>query len=267
MTMPVIENGQVRIRYAVSGREDGEWLVLSNSLGSSLAMWDKVVALLESQYRVLRYDTRGHGGSSVPTGPYTIDQLGADVLRLLDEVGAERVSFCGLSLGGLTGMWLGLHASHRLNRLILANTAARIASPQLWNERIDFVVQSGMEQLSAATLARWFTPQYREAHAGEMEQIRQMIAGISPDGYAACCAVLRDTDLRAHISSISVPTLVITGTHDPATPPGDGRAVADAVQGAQYIELDASHMSAWERGDKFADAVLHFLAQGVIRHG
>lgn len=265
--MPAIENGPVRVHYSVSGCEDGELLVLSNSLGSTHRMWDKVMTAIEAQYRVLRYDTRGHGGSSIPPGPYTIDELGGDLLRLLGEIRAERVSFCGLSLGGLTGMWLGLNAPQRLNRLVLANTAARIGTPQTWEDRVAFVHQSGMEQLSAATPGRWFTPQYRETHADEMEQIRRMIAGINPDGYAACCAVLRDTDLSAQISSISVPTLVITGTHDPATPPSDGRAIADAVPGAQYIELDASHMSAWEQSAQFADAVLQFLAQGVGHNG
>ena len=258
--MAVIENGDVRLHYTLSGRDDGELLVLSNSLGSSLRMWDKILAPLEARYRVFRYDTRGHGESNVPRGPYTLDQLGQDVINLLDKIGAERVSFCGLSLGGLTGLWLGLHASHRLDRLILANTAARIGTTEMWDERIAMARQSGMESLSVASLGRWFTPLYRESHREEMDQIRRMIASTSAEGYCACCTVLREADLRARISSIAVPTLVIAGTHDPATPPSDGRAIAGAIAGAQYVELDTSHLSAWERANQFSDAVLQFLA-------
>jgi len=264
--MPAISDGDVRIHYVLSGREDGDVLVMSNSLGSSLRMWDKVLTRLESRYRILRYDTRGHGASTVAPEAYTLDQLGQDVLNLLDAIGAESVSFCGLSLGGMTGMWLGLRAPHRLNHLILANTAARIGTSEMWDERIDLVRQSGIETLAVATLSRWFTPPYRESHPDEMDQIQHMIASTTPEGYCACCAVLRETDLRARISSIAVPTLIIAGTHDPATPPSDGRSVAAAIPGAKYTELDASHLSAWERADDFADAVQQFLGQGVRRN-
>jgi len=264
--MPKISNGDVRLHYALSGREGGELLVLSTSIGSNMLMWDKPRARLESLYRVLRYDTRGHGASAVPPGPYTLDQLGHDVLQLLDEVGVERVNFCGLSMGGLIGMWLGLHAPHRLNRLILCNTAARVGSKEMWDERIAFVRQSGMEALAVLSLARWFTDSYRQTHPEEMDRIQRMIASNSPDGYCACCAALRDADLRASIPAIHVPTLVIAGTHDPATPPSEGRAIASALPGAQYVELDSSHLSAWERSDEFAHAVLTFLA-GERRNG
>ena len=265
--MPVIENDDVRLHYTLSGRDDGDMLVLSNSLGSSLRMWDKILAPLEVRYRVLRYDTRGHGESSVPRGPYHLDQLGQDVINLLDKLGLDRVDFCGLSMGGLTGMWLGLHASHRIKRMILANTAARIGTVEMWDERVAAVRQSGMESLAVAGLARWFTPQYRATHAGEMDEVQRMIASTNPEGYCACCAVLSEADLRERIGSIAVPTLVIAGTHDPATPPSDGRAIAAAVPGAQYLELDTSHLSAWERPDEFSHAILQFLAQGARSNG
>ena len=241
--------------------------MLSNSLGSSLLMWDKVLAPLESTYRILRYDMRGHGASSTPPGPYSLNQLGEDLLHLLDEIGTERMSFCGLSLGGLVGMWLAAYAPHRLSRLILANTAPRIGNPEMWDERIAFVRQSGMEPLAVANLARWFTAQYREMHGGELKQIERMIASTSTDGYCGCCAVLRVADLWPKVFSIKVPSLVIAGTHDPATPPTDGRALAAALHGAQYAELDASHLSAWEKPHEFADAVLTFLTQGEQSNG
>lgn len=265
--MPVLSRGDVRIHYALSGRDGGDLLVLSNSLGSSLSMWDKVIAKLQSEYRVLRYDTRGHGGSSVPPGAYIADALGQDVLCLLDEIGAHRVHFCGLSLGGLVGMWLALHAPQRLSRLILANTSARIGSREMWDDRVAFVRQFGMKALAAATPARWFTAQYRETHADEMMQIEAMIASISPDGYCACCAALRDADLRQSVTAIDIPTLVIAGAHDPATPASDGRALAAAIPHARYCELDSSHLSAWESSDAFAGAVLTFLAQGARSNG
>lgn len=259
--MPATETDGVRIHYCLSGHEDGELLVLSNSLGSSLQMWDKVLALLETRYRLLRYDARGHGTSSVPRGPYTLDQLGCDVLNLMNEIGAERVNFCGLSLGGMTGMWLALHEPQRVNRLILANTASRIGTPEIWENRIATVRASGMDSLAVQTIGRWFTSQYQESHQDEMKQIATMIATTNLEGYCSSCAILRDADLSAQISSISVPTLVIAATHDPATPPSEGRAVAAAVRGAQYTELDASHLSAWERADEFANAVFQFLAK------
>jgi 3-oxoadipate enol-lactonase len=230
-------------------------------------MWDRVLPRLEEHYRVLRYDTRGHGASSVPAPPYTLDQLGHDVLLLLDQLEAGRVHFCGLSLGGVVGQWLAIHAPERIARLILANTAAQIGAQQLWEQRIATVQKEGMNVLADATLPRWFTAAYREQHSDEMAFLRRMIASTDPIGYTACCAVLRDSDLTGAIASIEAPCLVIAGTHDPATPPSDGQALAAAVSGAQYVELDASHMSAWEQADGFADAALSFLCAGECTHG
>jgi len=230
-------------------------------------MWEKVLPAFEEHYRVLRYDMRGHGASSVSLPPYTLDQLGRDVLLLLDQLEVDRVQFCGLSLGGLVGQWLALHAPQRISRLILANTAAQIGARQLWEQRIAAVQKEGMNVLADATLPRWFTAAYRERHSDEMALVRRMIASTNPIGYAACCAVLRDTDLTGSVASIRTPCLVIAGTHDPATPPSDGQALAAAVSGAQYVELDASHMSAWEQADAFAHAALSFLRAGEYVHG
>lgn len=260
--MPALDTGNLRIHYALSGREDGDIVVLSNSLGSNLRMWDKVLPALEADYRVLRYDARGHGASGVPTGPYTLSQLGRDVLDLLDALGLERVHFCGLSLGGLVGQWLGIHTPQRISRMVLANTAARIGSGAMWDERIASVRKSGMEALAPATLTRWFTPDYRDRHLSDMAEIRQMIASTSPEGYAACCAVLRDADLRTCLPSLRIPCLVITGKHDPATPSSDGTALAAALPCAEYLELDASHLSAWERANEFGAAVRAFFRSG-----
>jgi len=257
--MPKVESGDVRLRYELSGKPDGEILVFSNSLGSNLHMWDKVFPCFEESYRVLRYDTRGHGESSVPPGPYTIAQLGSDLLFLLDQLGIERVNLCGLSLGGMVAMWMGIHAPRRVGRLILANTGARIGTPQMWDERLAAVQQSGMASLALTGLQRWFTPAYREKHPQEMEMIRSMIAATDAQGYAWCCGVLRDSDLSGEIGAIEAPCLVITGSHDLATPPSDGRALHSALRNSSYVELDASHLSAWERAEEFANTVLPFL--------
>jgi 3-oxoadipate enol-lactonase len=265
--MPTAENGQVRTHYKLSGRAGGELLVLSNSLGSSTGMWDKVLPTFEAHYHVLRYDTRGHGASSVPASSCTLDQLGQDVLSLLDQLEASRVHFCGLSLGGMVGQWLAIHAPERMSHLVFANTAARIGTPQLWEDRIAFVQQSGMEMLAKATLERWFTADYRGRHGDEMTFIRQMIASTDPGGYASCCSVLREADLTGAIASIQAPCLVITGKHDPATPPSDGKALAAGLRHAEYAELDASHMSAWEQADEFAAAALSFLRAGGRNNG
>jgi 3-oxoadipate enol-lactonase len=260
--MPKTESDGARLYYEVSGNPRGTFLVLANSLGSNLHMWDKVLPALESRHRVLRFDMRGHGESSLAAEPFTLEQLGRDVLRLLDEVKADRASVCGLSLGGLVALWLGIHAPERLHRLIFANTAARIGSREMWEQRIATVQDTGMSPLAAATPERWFTPTYRARHPEEMEQIRQMIAATDPRGYVACCAVLRDADLRAQIGTIGAASMVITGTHDPATPPSDGRALHAAIRESRYLELDAAHLSAWECADEFANAVVQHLAEG-----
>ena len=260
--MATSESGGVRLHYEVSGNPRGAVLVLANSLGSNLHMWDKVLPAFESRYRVLRFDMRGHGESGLSPQPFTIEQLGRDVLQLLDEVKVDRASVCGLSLGGVVALWLGIHAPARVERLVLANTAARIGNQEMWEQRIATVANTGMSPLAVATLERWFTPTYRERHPEEMEQIRAMIAATDPGGYLACCAVLRDADLRAEIGSIEAPSLVITGTHDPATPPSDGRAIDAALRKSRYLELNSSHLSAWECADEFAAAVVQHLAAG-----
>ncbi|HEY3628189.1 MAG TPA: 3-oxoadipate enol-lactonase [Terracidiphilus sp.] len=265
--MPVADNGSVRIHYQTGGIAGRDVLVLSNSLGSNLHMWDKVLPRLESTCQIVRYDTRGHGLSSVPSGPYTLDQMGSDLLFLLDLLGLQRVNLCGLSLGGMVGMWMGLHAPQRIRRLIFANTGARILTPELWDQRIETVHNIGMASLATATLERWFTPHYRKQHPEEMQTISRMIAQTHLDGYTGCCGVLRDTDLRADIHAITAPALVISGTHDPATPPSDGRALCAAVSHSRYVELDASHLSAWECAKEFADAAIAFLGTEERRDG
>ena len=259
--MPFIEIGDFRAHYALSGPAGAPVLVLSNSLGTNFSMWDPELPAFEKHLRVLRYDTRGHGQSSVTPGPYRIEQLGRDVLHILDRLSLERVHFCGLSLGGMTGMWLGINAPERLHKLILCNTTARIGSAETWNARIEAVRKSGMKSIAPAVIERWFTPAFRAAAPETIAQTQRMIETSPPEGYAACCAAIRDMDQREAISSIIAPTLVISGAQDPATPPADGQFLASKIRGARYVELPAAHLSNVEAAAQFSSEVLRFLTE------
>src|SRR5262245_29078334 len=241
--MPLIDAGDLRMRCELSGRAGSPVVLLSHSLGTDLSMWETQAAALRARFRVLRYDSRGHGGTTVTPGPYTIEQVSRDVLHLLDALGVARVHFCGISMGGLVGMWLGVHASSRLHSLALCNTSARIGTVESWEARIRAVREGGMAPLAPAVLERWFTPAFRESTPEVVAAARAMIEATPAEGYAATCAALREADLRGDLAAITAPTLVISGRHDPATPPADGQAVAAAIPGARFVELEASHLS------------------------
>ena len=250
-----------QMHYELSGPEGSPVLVLSNSLGTNFAMWDAQMAAFAKDFRVLRYDTRGHGKSQVTPGPYNFDLLGRDVLALADELGVGKFSFCGLSMGGVTGMWLGANASYRLQKLVLCSTAAKIGNAETWNARIEQVRKGGGKSIAGGTMERWFTADFREREPQTVAQIREMVERTSKDGYIACCEALRDADFRESLKSIRTPTLVISGTHDPATTPADGKFIAEQIPGAAYVELDAAHMSNIERHEEFTSAVVDFLGK------
>ncbi|MBV9613476.1 MAG: 3-oxoadipate enol-lactonase [Acidobacteriaceae bacterium] len=257
--MPFADIGRTTAHYELHGPADGALLVLSHSLGSDLSMWDPQVPVFSNRFRVLRYDTRGHGRSSVPSGPYTIEQLTQDVVDLLDFLGERQAYFCGLSMGGMVGMQLAHDHPERLRALVLASTAPRIGSIETWNARIDTVRQNGMQALSQSIIERWFTLAFRLRHPEIIAKIERSILNTPPEGYAACCAVLRDTDLRPLLPALRVPTLVISATHDPATPPADGQSLSTQIPGARYIELPAAHLSNVESAAAFNDEVDRFF--------
>lgn len=257
--MSYLDHEGVRLHYELEGREDAPVLVLSNSLGTTLEMWAPQMPALLQHFRVLRHDARGHGRSDVPPGPYSTAQLGADVLALMDHLGIGRAHFCGLSMGGMIGMWLGTHHAGRLDRLALCNTAAKIGTPETWNPRIAKVEAEGMASIVDTVLERWFTDRFRARAPEQVAVVRDMLLNTAPAGYSANCAAVRDMDQRADLASIRVPTLVIAGTHDGSTPAADGRAVADAIPGARYVELDAAHLSNWEQSEQFTQALVAFL--------
>jgi 3-oxoadipate enol-lactonase len=257
--MPFAQLEDVRIHYDLAGPTSAPILVFSNSLGATLSMWDPQMPAFQKQFRILRYDTRGHGQSSVTPGPYTIEQLGRDVVALLDQLQLDRVYFCGLSMGGQTGMWLALNASDRFHRLVLCNTAANIGTPEMWNARIEATRKDGMSSISTAVMERWFSSDFRASSPDVIAVTKQLFERTNPDGYVANCAAIRDFDARETISAIRVPTLVIAGTHDAATTPADGHYVADHIAGARYVELDAAHLSNIEKRDHFNTELSAFL--------
>jgi 3-oxoadipate enol-lactonase len=257
--MPFAQGQGARIHYEIEGPEDGPVLLLSNSLGTDLGMWSPQMPSLAARYRVLRYDSRGHGRSEAPEGPYTIDMLGQDAVAVLDAAGVKRALFCGLSKGGMVGQWLGVNAPNRVGRLVLANTAAFIGAPEVWNQRIETVRAQGMAAIVPGVIDRWFTKPFQERAPDSVARIRDMLLATDPEGYAACCAAVRDMDQRQTIGAIRVPTLVIAGRHDLATSPEQGRLIADTIPGARFLELDAAHLSNIEAEAAFTRALLEFL--------
>jgi 3-oxoadipate enol-lactonase len=257
--MPLQQVATTKLWYRLDGREGAPWLVFSNSLGTTHAMWDGQVEPLAQRFRILRYDTRGHGQSAVAKAPYTLPALGQDVLHLADSLGIERFSFCGLSLGGMTGQWLGAEVAGRVERLVLCNTGARIGNAALWNERIATAETKGMVALADGAMDRWFTKGFQQSHPADVRRVRDSFLTIDPKGYAACMGAIRDADLRLRLGRIEAPTLVINGSDDTATPPDLGQEIAAAVPGARVVTLPAAHISNIEAKAAFDEALASFL--------
>jgi 3-oxoadipate enol-lactonase len=253
-------NGAVQVHHRFDGPVDGPVLVLSNALGVTLEMWDEQVSELSAHFRVLRYDYRGHGDSPVPSGPYSIQDLGNDVLALLDGLELERVAFAGLSLGGMVGMWVAGNAPERIERLALCCTSARFGSREMWLERVAAVRTGGMQAVADQVLARWFTANFRTAKPEAVARIKQMFLSTPPDAYAAFCEALADLDMSEVLARIQAPTLVIAGAEDPASPLEDGRAIERAMSGARLEVLPrAAHLANIEQPHAFTQALLEHL--------
>jgi 3-oxoadipate enol-lactonase len=245
--------------YTTSGDAALPPLLLINALGTDRGLWAAQIDALSTHHRVIAYDARGHGASDAPAGPYSVERLGGDARSLLDRLGVDRADVCGVSIGGLTALWLAVHAADRVRQLVLANTAARIGSVELWTERMRMAGSQGLESLADPTMARWFTPAFREASADTVARFRATLLRLSVDGYVSCCAALRDGDLRHEASRVGVRTLVVAGRHDVATPPSDATFLAGAIPGATLVELDAAHLANVEQAAAFTAAVGQFL--------
>lgn len=249
----------IRLHYRTDGDRAKPCLVLSNSLGTDLSMWDVQAAALAGDFFVVRYDTRGHGQSASGSAPFGIERLGLDVVALLDHLDVERAAFCGISMGGLTGQWLGIHQPQRLTQLVLANTAARIGGTAPWLLRAEHVRRDGMAAVAASAATRWFTPQFIAREADTVARMVATLRSQDAGGYAACCDVLAHVDLHDAVGAIAVPTLIIAGEHDPVTTVDDGRWLQQQVAGARLASLPASHISNVEAADLFTAQLRTFL--------
>ncbi len=252
-------NGNATISYDVDGPPTAPALLLINSIGSTRELWARQLEAFAGRFRVIRYDARGHGQSSVPRGDYTIEQLGRDALAVLDAAGAASAHVCGISLGGLTAQWLGVHAPDRVRRLVLANTAARIGSVDSWAERMALVRDQGMSAVADRAMGVWFSPAFHERDPETVRGFRAMIQGCPPEGYLGCCAALRDADLREGIAAITSPTMTVASTADPATPPEGLEFIRERIRGAAMVTFDSGHLSNVECAEEFTAAVLDFL--------
>ena len=257
--MPKIHANGIQLHYELSGRADAPVVMLSNSLGTRLEMWDPQMQALTERYRILRYDSRGHGRSDAPDGPYTIDLLADDALGLLDALDIEQVHFCGLSKGGMVGQVLGARHGDRLISLALCSTSCHMPARELWEERIRVARKHGMAALADGVVERWFTEAFRREPSIAVDRVRQMILDTPAHGYAACCAAIRDMDLRELIRDIRLPTLVIVGDKDPATPPKMAEEIRSRIPGARLeVVPDAAHLLNIEQ-DVVFDAALTSL--------
>lgn len=251
-----------QVHAVVTGRPDGPAVVLSNSLGSTHRMWDSQVAALEERFRVVRYDTRGHGDSPVPPGPYSIDELADDVIALLDRFDIERAHLVGLSLGGMTMMRVAARNPERVDRLALLCTAAYLPPAQGWTDRAALVRADGTSAVAAAVVQRWFTPGYLAANTEARQQFEAMVAATPAEGYAACCEAISAMDQRSDLSSIIAPTLAIAGADDPATPPDLLRDIVDAVPNGRLLVVpDSAHLANAQQADTITPALIEHLEQ------
>lgn len=252
-------HGEIWLAYSVDGPDHAPALLLVNSIGATRAMWDPQVKTLARHFRVIRYDARGHGESSAPAGDCTIDDLGRDALAILDDVGIGRAHVCGISLGGLTALWLGRYAPDRVDHLIVANAAARIGTTESWAERMTVVRGRGMTAVADIAMPRWLSDAFRREHPDIALALHTMIVSCPPAGYLGCCAALRDADLRDAVAAITSPVLAIAGSADVTTPPSALADIAHRIPGARMVTLDAAHLTNLEQAEAFTAAVTAFL--------
>ncbi|MFO7878303.1 MAG: 3-oxoadipate enol-lactonase [Desulfovermiculus sp.] len=259
--MPFTDVNGMQFYYQLRGPEHAPVVMLSNSLGSNLSMWDEQVPeLVAAGFQVLLYDSRGHGQSAVPQGPYSIEMLTQDAIGLLDALGLDRVFFCGLSKGGMVGQMLGVSHPERILALVLCSTSAHIGMPETWNERIKAVQEHGMQAVADATIDRWFTPAGQKRLPKRIESVRRMVLNTPVQGFCASCEAIRDMDLRESISAITLPTLVMVGEHDQGTPVSHAEFIHKQIPSSELqIIPGAAHMIGIEQADAFNRRLVDFL--------
>lgn len=260
-----VDVGGATISYRVDGPPDVPAVLLLNSLGADLSMWDRTAARLSERYRVVRFDARGHGGSSATPAPYTMETLGGDALGVLGELGVERAHVVGSSLGGMVAIWIAGHHPERVERLVLANTAARIGTTELWQGRADAVRTGGTAAVAPAVMERFFSPGFRETAPDVVARFESSLESFSAEGYEGACLALRDADLADEVRAIAAPALVVAGTEDVSTPVAEVRRLQGAIAGSRLVVIDgAGHLSAVEEPEAFTDAVERFLDEEEV---
>ena len=259
--MPMIDADGCLLNVSVEGRDGGPTVMLSNSLGTTMQMWEPQMRALTQLFRVIRYDRRGHGKSNVPPGPYSIARFGRDVIAILDDLNIDKVHWCGLSMGGMVGQWLGGNAPERLGKIVLANTTCHYPDPTNWHNRIKAVKEGGIATVADTIIASWLTADFRERELQIAERLKAMLSATPVEGYLASCEALSTLDLRDQLPNIKNPTLVIAGRHDMSTPIAAGELIRSNIPGASLTILDAAHLSNIEQPHAFTDAVVGFLTQ------
>ena len=249
----------MKTNYKIQGTPNSPVLMFSNSLGADLAMWDELVPLLLPYFRVLQYDTRGHGKSEVTEGPYTIAMLGQDVIDLLDALQIEKVYFCGLSMGGLIGQYLGIHHPERLHKLILSNTDSKIGTVEGWNERIALLEKEGMAALVDATMQKWFTEAFHKTNPSRVAEMKQIFSANNITGYTGCCSAIGAADFREDIKNISVETLIITGDADEVTNVAQAKNMQATIPNAKLKVFKARHLPSTELPVSYAETLINFI--------
>ncbi len=254
----VVDDG-CKINVEVEGPADAPTLMLSNSLGTNLHMWDPQAPEFAKHYRVIRYDRRGHGQSDVPEGPYSMERLGRDAIAVLDALGIEKTNWCGLSMGGMVGQWLGANAPDRMEKLVLSNTNFHYADKAPWHDRIKLIEEKGLGQLVDGNMQRWFTEGFRNRAPDIIATMKEMFVATDVKGYVGCCQAIMAMDFRESNAGVTTPTLVIVGAQDVATPPAAGEAIQQQIKGAKLASIDAAHISNMEQPAAYTKTVLDFL--------
>ena len=259
--MPKFTSNDAEINYQTFGDASQPAIIFSNSLGTQFNMWQPQISFFEKKFYVICYDTRGHGASSAPQGPYSIEQLGTDVIHLLDHLNIKKASFCGISMGGLTGQWLAIHHPERFNHVIVCNTAAKIGQEQAWNDRAQLVREQGLKPIAETAASRWFTEPFIRSNTAIVESLSNDLGAGSPEGYASCCEALAKADVREQLKNITIPTLVVAGQKDPVTTVADAQYIINHVRSSSLFEINASHISNIEQPKAFNQAIFSFLQQ------
>ncbi|MCO8087330.1 3-oxoadipate enol-lactonase [Acinetobacter indicus] len=257
--MPTFTSQDAEINYQTFGDAAKPALVFSNSLGTNFKMWQPQIDHFQQDFFVICYDTRGHGASSAPQGPYTLDQLGQDVVNLLDHLNIEKAAFCGISMGGLTGQWLAINKPERFSHVVVCNTAAKIGQEQAWNERAALVREQGLAPIASTAAGRWFTEPFIQSNAATVATLSNDLGAGSPEGYASCCEALAKADVREQLKDIQVPVLIVAGQQDPVTTVADGEFMQQRIANAELFEINASHISNIEQPEAFNQAVQAFI--------